>query len=82
MKSVLRRSKLFCLSTVIGLFGLMWIRYNFGDGYDWIIVAVFVILILPITLMKESNLINKILVKLGSQSMSIWLIHTFFVINF
>lgn len=39
----------------MGVFVLMWIRYNFGDGYDWIMAAVFVILILPITLMKESK---------------------------
>lgn len=45
----------------------MRIRYNFADGYDWILAAVFVILILPIILMKESNLINKILVKLGAK---------------
>ncbi|QUO31246.1 acyltransferase family protein [Faecalicatena sp. Marseille-Q4148] len=82
IKNMLRRCKLFCLSTVMGVFVLMWIRYNFGDGYDWIMAAVFVILILPITLMKESNLINKILVKLGSQSMSMWLIHTFFCYQF
>ena len=82
IKNMLRRCKLFCLSTVMGVFVLIWIRYNFGDGYDWIMAAVFVILILPITLMKESNLINKILVKLGSQSMSMWLIHTFFCYQF
>lgn len=82
IKNILKKIQYSYLITVLGLFALIWIRYNVGDGYDWIMAIAFIIVILPITLMRENNPLSKILVRLGKESMTMWLIHTFFCYQF
>lgn len=82
IKNILKKFKCNYLLIVFGMLSLIWIRYNIGDGYDWMMATVFIIVILPITLMRENNPLSKILVRLGKESMTMWLIHTFFCYQF
>ena len=77
IKNIKDRLYIYNILCIFLMLFIIYMRILFGIVIDFVLTFVF-ILIITYLLNNENSLINKTLIKLGNESMNIWLIHSFF----